>query len=73
MREYISLKETASNLELLEQFSKYTKAPAWAVEYTNQRGQRMRTSWTSIRNEAIAWGRNLRDFGFTSEGHPTPV
>lgn len=62
-----------TTVTLITKNDKRTDTPCWAVEFINAQGQTMRTSWTTYRNEAIAWGRNVQMTGWTTEGRPLPT
>lgn len=46
---------------------------AWAVTFNDKTGRAMQTTFTTIREEAISWGRNIRINGWTTEGRPGPA
>ena len=54
--------------KLANKFDRHTGREVWAVEFTDKHGHEMRTKWTTIREEACAWGRIIRDHGWSTEG-----
>ena len=59
--------------KLLTRTCRHTGKEAYAVEFTDRTGRRMQTTFTTIREEALAWGRNIRINGWTAEGRPGPA
>jgi hypothetical protein len=44
----------------------------YAVEFRHG-GKLMRTSWTQYRAQALLWGRNIQQTGWSAEGRPEAV
>jgi hypothetical protein len=59
---------------LLTKTDQHTNKEVYAVEFRHGAdGRLLRTSWTTIREEACAWGRNIQQTGWSTEGRPGPV
>jgi hypothetical protein len=65
------VKQIHSNPKLVAKLNKYSGKMNWAVEFEH-RGRPYSTSYTSIEEEAKAWGRIIRDHGWSIEGHCGP-
>jgi hypothetical protein len=46
----------------------------FAIEFRHgETGTLMRTSWTTYRAQALLWGRNIQQTGWSAEGRPEAV
>jgi len=61
------------NAALTEKTDRHTGKSVWAVTYTDETGRKMHTLWTTIRDEACAWGRIIREHGYCMSARPFPV
>lgn len=62
-----------SDAALVEKTDRHTGKQVWAVTYTDRTGRPMHTLWTTIREEACAWGGIIREHRHCMSARPFPA
>jgi hypothetical protein len=62
-----------TNAALISKTDRHSGKEVFAVTYTDKSGKLMQTIFTTIREEACAWGRIIREHGYCMSARPFPA